>query len=172
MLQDLAPEVPMRHLVLSLALITGCTPKPDTGTDTSADTDTDTDTDTGNVALAEALAAGLATWASVGPTDYHFVLQWQCFCDTQMTGPALIEVVGGVVVSSTYTFDGTPTTGDFTVAAVPDLFDLVERALEDADVVTASFDPTLGYPTTAWIDGYAQAVDDELGFAVSDFVGG
>ena len=152
-----------------------CASSPtDTSGDTSADTgDTaDTGTDTADVLAAE-LVDARADWDACGLESYTFVLQYQCFCPAEMTGPATITVEAGAVVSATYVGNGEPVDESFTIRDVPALFGLVGDAIgRPADQITVTWDATCGYPTAAYFDYEIDADDEELGFTVTALGGG
>ena len=165
MCHDADLEVRLTGLyALFLLLAIGCPSTEDT-----ADTDTDTDTDT---EVGDTLAVQRLIWEASGIEDYAFVLQWACFCDAEMAGPALITVASGEVESATYTLDGQPVTKAFMGAyAFDGLFDFLQSAVDmPADSIEVSYDPSLGYPTNAYVDYYFGALDDEMGFTVSEYV--
>ena len=138
----------------------------DSDADSDSDSDSDTDTDTG---AAAALASNRALWKASAISDYRYVLAYQCFCPKKFTGPADIAVSGGVVSSSTYVSDGSPTHVSFDARTVEELFDLVQDGLT-ADAMTVTYDPTYGYPASGYIDYIADADDDELGFTATALV--
>lgn len=166
----------------TLLLLGACRPEPvgpgdtaggsDSGTDSGTDsdsatdsgTDSDSGTDTGSELAAE-LEAARAAWEACGYDSYDFVLEWRLFAGPEMTGPARIAVVDGVVVEATYTADGSPVEPSFDTRTVPELLDLVGEALaRPADVVTVSWDPACGFPTDAYFDYELDSDDEELGF--------
>lgn len=53
---------------------------------------------------------------------------------------------------------------------VEKLFDAIQDAIKrDADEVTVTYDPALGYPSNISIDFEEMAIDDEITFVVSAF---
>lgn len=104
------------------------------------------------------------TWAVDGPTDYHWRYQRLCFC------PPLrprIEVRSGRAVSAVNRADR----DDHQVpeiATMEDLFDLVERALADADKVKVTYDEQTGAVRRLEVDAIKNAVDDEYSYSVHD----
>jgi hypothetical protein len=118
----------------------------------------------------EALDANRDRWAAAALADYRYTLREFCFCGPETLRPVVIEVRDGQVASATYEDDGTavvePRLGQ--LRTVDGLFDVVQDAIDrDAHSLDASYDPTLGYPTSAQIDYIEFAVDEEYGFAAS-----
>lgn len=142
-------------------------PSPDDTGDTSADTSADT-SDTSDTGAPDELAANRALWEANGPAAYTYVLQWQCFCPEEYTGPARISVEGGAVVASTYVSTGEPTSV-FDARTIDGLFDFLAAAYaRGADQVTVTYDEALGHPTQAYADYDLGADDEEMGFVVTE----
>lgn len=109
-----------------------------------------------------------------GPSDYAFTLRVGCFCP--YVGPLRIVVKDGEVkeVRQLDPVDGGPETLqawiDSQAMTLDDLGDLVDRALREADDVDVTYDPTYGFPSDVYIDWYKDAVDDEIGYTVTDYI--
>jgi hypothetical protein len=75
-----------------------------------------------------------------------------------------VTVQNGAVSGAEYVDSGNPVEAALLtyVPTIPDLFDLIERALEGAPAYFfASYDSGYGYPTRIEIDRSANAIDDE-----------
>ena len=108
-----------------------------------------------------------------GPDDYVYTLNVGCFC--LATGPLRITVRDGEV-SDVETLDAWRRDDPWYDDAVEDrsmtlveLEALVRRARRTADDVEVEYDPTYGFPVSVSIDWYRDAVDDEIGYTVSDY---
>lgn len=55
---------------------------------------------------------------------------------------------------------------------VEEIFDEIERALDDAYSVQVEYDPELGYPRETYIDFDERVADEERGFSISNLVPG
>lgn len=109
-------------------------------------------------------------WAERAPLDYSFVFRRSCFCASEFIRPVRIIVDGETVVSAVFADDGMPIETPLSeVPTIPDLFDEIRSAIEEADEVTATFDEGYGHPLTVMIDFIEQAIDDEMYFEVSGF---
>lgn len=113
------------------------------------------------------LDAARAAWAARGAVNYDFTITKQCYCTPEMAGPFQVEVRGserrvtreGVVVEPQW-LAGLPTD-----AAA--LFAFVAERLQQKDF-QATYDPTSGFVLSVSSDPIPEAVDDELGLAISD----
>ena len=118
-----------------------------------------------------AYRAARERWARARPAAYSFVLERPCLCPRELVGPVLIQVRGDSVLSRTYTDTGQPVTAG-SVALFGNMeavFEVVERALEGADGITAEYDSVFGFPTNVGIDYRKNLIDDESGLKVSAF---
>ena len=107
--------------------------------------------------------------------DYDYTFARPCFCDPFSTGPYAASVRSGLVSAATYTGNFDPG-DDFpdmepsvdNVFTIPEVFDEIALAIEDAHTVEVEYHPTLGYPTSVSIDWVAWLVDDEVGYQLDD----
>ncbi len=117
------------------------------------------------------LVEAKARWRAQGSNSYSFELNRGCFC--VLGGRRLTVTVrdGGVVGADYLDSGGGPVdTALLTyVPTVPDLFDLIQDAL-DRKVAwfSADYDPTYGYPTRIEIDYSANVADDEIAITARD----
>ena len=108
------------------------------------------------------LSAAEARWASYGPASYDLTIASTCFCTPAMSGPVLVSVRNGVVVSRTYVETGQPVIVEFSdrFPDVNGLFLKIRRLMEDgAQAVDAEYDPVTGYPRQIGIDRDAMPLD-------------
>ena len=108
-----------------------------------------------------------------GPADYAFTLRVGCFCP--YAGPLRITVNEDEVVDVRQLDpqDGEGNVDDWIeqqAMTLAELDALVDRAHREADDVTVEYDPTYGFPTDVYIDWIKDAVDDEIGYTVTDYV--
>jgi len=107
-----------------------------------------------------------------GPSDYAFTLRVGCFCP--YTGPLRITVHDNEVVDVRQLGPvlGGPVSQDWLdeqAMTLEELDALVDRARREADDVDVTYDPTYGFPTDVYIDWIKDAVDDEIGYTVTDY---
>ena len=112
----------------------------------------------------EQLQEARARWDANGNDSYSFEINRGCFC---VLGGRLVEVTvkDGAVVAAQYLDSGGPVDASLLgyVPTVPDLFDLIQDAIDRQAVsFVASYDPVYGYPTSIEIDYSATTADDEL----------
>lgn len=109
-----------------------------------------------------------AQWRSVGVTSYTYVYRRSCFCAPGSTEPMSITVVGNAIQSVVRISDGArqdPALFD----TIDGLFELLKDALDgDPAQFRADYDPSRGYPTSAYIDRDSRIADEELGFTATD----
>ena len=102
------------------------------------------------------LAVSEQRWASRGFADYSIETLASCFCPSELTTWARIEVVNGQVHRATLLATGEVIT-DSRLAywhTVEELFASIRRANDDESLtdIRVSYDATLGFPTSVtWI---------------------
>jgi len=118
-----------------------------------------------------AYRAARERWDRTRPGAYSFVLERPCLCPRELTGPVLVEVRGDSVVSRTYTGDGQPVINESVAlfGNMESVFEVVARAIEGADALTATYDSVYGFPTSVGIDYRKDLIDDESGLKVTGF---
>ena len=114
-------------------------------------------------------------WQDASISHYRYNLFISCFCIFVEDMPLIIEVQDGQVVSMEF-----KSGKEIDPALKADLFDkyaTIDRIFAEldadlngaADVVTAKYDETYGFPTEVTIDFVQEATDDELYLTLSDF---
>lgn len=107
------------------------------------------------------LAEAREKWAASGTTNYLFRIKASCFC--MRTGPTDILVKNGTAVVSDPDWWG-PTT-------IPELFAEVERAIDrQVGKLKVKYRESDGLPEQIYVDWITEAVDDEMGYTVSNLV--
>ncbi|MDX1675026.1 MAG: DUF6174 domain-containing protein [Longimicrobiales bacterium] len=109
-------------------------------------------------------------WEQSGIDTYRFELTRACFC--ALAGDFVVTVDDGVVVSAH------PVMGDTLPAAerqyletVDDLFDRLERAIEEeVHEYRVEYHLQLGHPTVAYLDPIRNAIDDEIQLEARELV--
>ena len=121
------------------------------------------------------LAEARTRWAGNGPAGYDYTFTRGCFCPEEFVGPYQVSVRQGEIVTASFRGTDLFEIGvleigryDEIVKTVDGLFDEIERAIREADAVTAEYDPVLGFPTTVSIDWILNAADDEVSYAIAD----
>lgn len=119
---------------------------------------------------AEELAAARERWDANGSDDYDMTIVRGCFCGP--SGPFVVEVRGGEIVSVRFADSGEPIDPALAgVATVDGLFDfLAEELARPSDRVLATFDPSLGFPVSVDVDLDFMVSDDELSFRIRELV--
>ena len=101
-------------------------------------------------------------WTGTGIHDYAFDYQLLCFCAPTATEPVRITVRQDAVVAVVRQSDGVPVTTQNGWPRVGDLFDDVQRRLDQQVArIAVDYDPTYGYPRSIVVDVAAMAADDE-----------
>lgn len=96
-----------------------------------------------------ALSSAQERWERHEPAAYRMTIQRSCECLPEMSGPVVVTVRDGAVISRTYVQSGAPVTATFAelFPAVEGLFALIESALRDGiEPVDPRYDERLGYP--------------------------
>jgi hypothetical protein len=120
---------------------------------------------------AAALGAARARWESAGFERYEYHYRLSCFCPPQVLETARVRVEDGQV-TDVYLLDSDapaePGTWDL-YSTVDELFDRLAEALSEGPAqFEATYDPALGYPTSAAVDISKQIADEEYSFTASD----
>ena len=110
------------------------------------------------------LAAARARWTAQSGPSYSYKVNRSCEC---VLGGRLMAVTvrNGAVTSAEYLDSSSPVEAALLtyVLTVPDLFDLIQDALDrKAAYLAVTYDPMYGYPTRIEVDYSANAVDDEV----------
>ena len=112
-----------------------------------------------------------AIWRATGPASYTYRYQRTCFCPIEATRQAIVTVRNGVVESAVYADDGQPVDPQFIehFRTVDVLFDMLQEAIaNEASTITVSYDPTYGYPLSAYVDYDPNMADEELRFTAGE----
>ncbi len=106
----------------------------------------------------DSAAAALDTWLASGIDDYSFHIEVTCFCPVD---PTTVIVSDGVP-------DRSPIHGS-EFATIPTLIAEIERAEREATgEVEVAWGP-YGVPESVFIDWFDDAVDDEIGWTITEF---
>jgi hypothetical protein len=112
----------------------------------------------------DSLIAARALWRARGSDSYTYTVNRSCFC--VLGGQTVtVTVSAGAVTAAEYETSGAAVDKALLtyVSTVPDLFDLIQDALDaEPAQFAATYDPVYGYPTRIEIDYSANTVDDEL----------
>ena len=122
------------------------------------------------------LSRNQSKWQDANVTHYRFQLSVGCFCLFRSQMPLTVEVKDGKVVSmidvngEAFPMDDPMSELVMKHATIDRLFsELGSDAVQEADNLTMSFDPTYGFPVEVAIDYIELAADDELYLSVSAF---
>lgn len=114
-----------------------------------------------------------ARWTANRPSQYTYTLERLCFCPEEVRGPVRIVVRGDSVLSRAYVGSGQAVPAQYAVhfGTIESLFDVIDDAIDrKAAELSTQYDPARGYPLTVNIDYVANAIDEELGLRVSEFL--
>lgn len=113
--------------------------------------------------------ANRAIWSAAGIDAYRYRFRWECYCLYERVRTVDITVVKGTIVSVVDAETREPVGGWAATQyrTIDGLFDFVRESIDyPAASIRAAFDSGLGYPSMAYVDYVAAAVDEELGFRV------
>ena len=111
----------------------------------------------------------LSKWASKSVTDYQYTFRWSCFCTEDFVKPVIISVRNGMINTVVYVDSGNSVDESHfgRYRTVEELFDFIQDAIDEkAYEISVSYDPELGYPTSASIDYSKGIIDEEMAFTV------
>lgn len=110
-------------------------------------------------------------WPSYEPSDYSYVLGTECFCEADRVRVTVRDGEVQSVVYATKGYDhavGDPVPEDATWLwlSIDDLIDLAN----DPDIAEAEvrWPADRDHPRWVWIDHDANAIDEEIGYTVTD----
>jgi len=118
-------------------------------------------------------------WQELDAKKYAYDYRTDCFCP--FTIPVRIVVEDNNIVEILDVETGNPMVNpsDSTQLLIDDipggiftveqLYDRIEVAKDDADVLNTTFSETGGYPTLIYIDWMKDAYDDEISYNISNF---
>ncbi|MGD2070117.1 MAG: DUF6174 domain-containing protein, partial [Gemmatimonadota bacterium] len=114
----------------------------------------------------EDLADARARWARADLTSYIWTVDRACFCAG--FGAAEIRVEDGEKVSVERVDQGSipPEEAEFW-PTVDELFEIVERAIQEAGALEVDYDTATGAPLFVDIDWIANAIDDEVRYTAT-----
>ncbi|MBO6575561.1 MAG: hypothetical protein JJ896_11210 [Rhodothermales bacterium] len=140
----------MKHLLLLPALLlAGCTL-----------------TGPGTVTELTDLQQARARWQSSASADYDMQLFRGCFCAGSGELHIFVRDDSLAAIKQQEDYWVVDETWWQYIPTVDELFDLIEEATREADELTVTYHPELGYPTEISIDWLADAVDDEIMYQV------
>ena len=123
------------------------------------------------------VATNRERWQASQPAEYSYRLDWSCFCGFPSNR---IAVAAGVVTKAErpqYEEDRTDPTWvevpleNDDVLSIQELFDkVVEWADQRPEHLKVEYEPTLHYPTHAFVDHSEGVADDETAVYVREFV--
>jgi hypothetical protein len=124
---------------------------------------------------ADELARAREAWQRADIADYEYGYNKYCECHGESPPETLVTVTSGRVTNVRHRreeFDREVPAAAKNLQfywTVPDLFDLLEAALEREAIVRFRFDSALGYPTSVYIDYAANTVGDEVDVRITRF---
>lgn len=107
----------------------------------------------------------LQKWRLAAINDYDIHYQKGCYCLADRQRPVQVKIRSGQIVEAVYIDDQqvVSLSSKNDLKSVSDLFDLIDEAMAKPVVELAvSYDESLGYPTSIYIDYYARMADDEI----------
>lgn len=113
------------------------------------------------------LAKAQSRWNALHLVDYDFDLEQSCFC-VPRSNKVHVTVKGGQITEIKDSQSGEIISYD-NAGWVTSIEGFFERLLQEQDVAkwSATFEPTLGYPTDIRLDPIPGAVDDEVAFRLT-----
>ena len=116
------------------------------------------------------LRAHEAIWSENGAASYSVQITRRCLCEDPYD--VELEIVDGEIVSGTHVFSGDPLTeGELAEQlTLPDLFDLVEDALDRrVPSVSVSYNAENGFVQYLLIDYSEAGTSDDVEYAVEEY---
>ena len=114
-----------------------------------------------------ALEQNRRLWKAQDLSTYTYALSRHCFCGYYGAYTVVVDRDTIQTITSVVTSEAIPAEEYQYFETIDDLFHIVEKALEEADVLRVEYHPRFGYPTEIDIDYYKEAVDDEITYQAS-----
>ena len=116
------------------------------------------------------LAQARMVWEHQGINDYDATMERICECPAA-GAPVVVAVRSGTVTVNTPSGEPMDTSIVGAYPTIDGLFYILQDAFDrDADEIRVRYDAGLGYPLEFHIDFFQDAIDDELGYAISRLV--
>lgn len=112
------------------------------------------------------LAAARQQWDESRPDAYRVTVAQSCFCPPEVVEPRAVTVEGDEVTDVDPPIPGGLGVEPLTVDV---LFDVLERAVVEADALDVTYNEAYGIPQSIDIDWIAGAADDEIWYEVQSF---
>lgn len=159
-------------LVIALVIVAGCSSSDGGGSSASSSGRSSTTTlpeieSAGDEA--DRLEAARTRWEAAGIDDYTWSFTRVCFCP-QLTAEVTVEAGQAVRVSVDDDDQFPAESAELEFRTIEELFDVIEREIDESDEVTVDYDPETGRVLRFDADRITEAVDDELGYQVESFV--
>ena len=123
--------------------------------------------------LSRDLADARARWSDAAIMSYQVTVYRDCGeCPVGARRAVIVTVRNGVVASRRYADTGelVPATSASIFPSVDEMFGVIDGAIGSrAYKLDAQYDPTLGFPSSVFIDYNAQTVDDETSYSLTAF---
>ena len=111
-----------------------------------------------------------AIWQGRKPTAFSYVVQRSCFCTPDVTAPYVVTDEYGFARGEYLSKPpGVQATEPTDILTIEQAFELVEKAITDAESVDVTYHPEFGFPTAITIDWIHQAADDEDAYTLTEF---
>ncbi len=109
-------------------------------------------------------------WESEMVSSYNFSFQWSCFCLPDYVAQVNITVRENRIHGAAFVEGDIPIPLEVAkerYRTMEGLFNLLQSAIdENAETISVTYHPELGYPTEVWIDYDERIADEERGFTI------
>lgn len=108
-----------------------------------------------------------ATWSTNKPDQFQYLIRRRCFCGEEIVRPFKVIVRNGAV--RVLAIDDAPVKMLPAIASVEDLFDVLEKAIREADRVSVAYSDEYAFPVQIRIDWSSEVIDEEDSYQISSF---
>lgn len=112
-------------------------------------------------------------WLSQKIKKYQYTYKQICFCPPPANIPVKVSVKNKKITAVTplETTQPLEKLNPESYKTIEQLFEIIENAVaRNADTITVTYDPKLGYPSEIFIDYIKLAADDEISYIASDLI--
>lgn len=107
-------------------------------------------------------------WTSTKRANYEFTLRINCYCLVERTGPHVIKVIDGKIVTVNNLPYDVSKTGP--LMTIDELIEYIKTSLaKNPYTKKVEYNPNFGYPEHVFFDFVKEMVDEEIGFDITDY---
>ena len=125
------------------------------------------------ITMQEQLQSNRDLWSKVAPSTFSYKIDPECDCSTTENAPYRVEFENGYMTAEfedlSHMTSGSDDVTPPNALSIERAFQLVDRAIDEADSVQIQYDNSYGFPSEVTIHWSQQDSDDYFRFRIDDF---